>query len=80
MGDKSFLDRINEEVIVPVFAANEACRTCMFAHGEASWDAPEGYTITPDKCNCLIYDPDGLGDKPNDVAFHGAECEYYEKG
>jgi hypothetical protein len=79
MAENSFLERIKDEVIEPVFASNKACRTCIFAHGDPSWKVPEGYKIAPDKCYCQIYEPDDLGEKPDDVAFHGADCEFYEK-
>ena len=68
------------------FDSNEACQTCLFAHSEPfdsakakAWNVPVGWQITPDKCNCQIYEPDDLGDKPRDIAEDGAECEYYEK-
>jgi hypothetical protein len=75
MADKSFLDRIKDEVVVMSFATNKACQTCMFAHSEYG-NPSKAYT--PQKCNCQIYERDDLGDKPDDVAFEGASCEYYE--
>jgi hypothetical protein len=77
----SFIDRDREQgsgSMVSVFASNQACQTCLFARGEPSWDVPDGYELTPDKCNCQIYEPDDLGDKPVDIAFDGADCEFYE--
>jgi hypothetical protein len=78
----SFIDRDRLQggggSIVSEFASNRACQTCMFARGEPSWDVPDGYELTPDKCFCLMYDPDDLGMKPNDIAFGGADCEFYE--
>jgi len=72
MADKSFLDRREGETMLGVFATNEACQTCFFAHGEAPW------ADTPMKDFCMIYEKaDGVG-KPDDVAMHGAECDYYE--
>jgi|TergutMp193P3_1026864.scaffolds.fasta_scaffold433652_1 hypothetical protein len=77
MGATSFLDRIKDEAFVPAFATNEACSSCLFARGNAPW-LPDNREITPDMCHCQIYEPDDLGMKPTDVAYHGAECEYYE--
>jgi hypothetical protein len=49
------------------------CRTCMFAHGEPPW------ADAFDKAHCLMYpESDGV-DKPNDVYFDGAPCDYYER-
>jgi hypothetical protein len=74
MAEKSFINRIQEEVITPVFADNKMCQTCMFAHGDPPW------ADTPDKGNCQIYERGSiLGDKPNEVAYNGADCEYYER-
>jgi hypothetical protein len=78
MAARSLLERIQDEPFVSVFDSNLACQTCLFARGEPSWPVPDGWELTPDKCNCQIYEPDGIGDKPVDVACHGAECEYYE--
>jgi hypothetical protein len=73
---KSFIDRLEEDGeefgAGFAFATNKACQTCLFAHGEPPW------ADSPDKGNCMIYEPDDLGDKPTDVLFHGAPCEYYE--
>ncbi|GHV23286.1 hypothetical protein FACS189494_11160 [Spirochaetia bacterium] len=73
MAEKSFLDRIEDEVLVGVPASNRACQTCMFAHGKAPW------ADTPMKGNCMIYERDAGEDKPAEVCFDGADCEYYEK-
>ena len=76
MVETSFLDRMRGEPF-GTFASNRACQTCLFARGEQSWDGlPEGWTLAPDHCYCLIYEPPR--DKPNDVAFDGADCIYYE--
>jgi hypothetical protein len=45
----------------------------MFAHGKAPW------ANTPMKGNCMIYTKDDGEDKPAEVCFDGADCEYYEK-
>jgi hypothetical protein len=73
---KSFIDRLKEDGEEFgsgfAFATNKACQTCMFAHGEPPW------ADTPLKGNCLIYERDAGENKPADVSFHGAPCEYYE--
>ena len=66
MAEKSFLDRIKDEVPGFVRASNKACQTCMFA-------------TNPSKCYCQIYEKDDGEMKPNGVLFDGADCEYYEK-
>jgi hypothetical protein len=72
VAEASFLDRIKDEVLVPVFATNKACKTCIFAHGEAPW------ADSPLKNYCMMYErEDGQG-KPDDVSYEGADCEYYE--
>ena len=66
MAEKSFLDRINDEVPGFAPATNKACQTCMLA-------------TNPLKCYCQIYEKDDGEMKPNEVLFDGVECEYYEK-
>lgn len=49
------------------------CKTCRFAHGKPPFeDAPE-------KRYCMIFSRDDGEQKPPDVYYEGAECEYYEK-
>lgn len=49
------------------------CRTCLFAHGEAPFED------TPEKRWCEIFRYNSGEQKPDDVYYSGAECEYYEK-
>lgn len=49
------------------------CMTCRFAHGKPPFeDAPE-------KSYCMIFSRDDGEQKPPDVYYEGADCEYYEK-
>lgn len=49
------------------------CRSCRFSHGDPPFeDAPE-------KSYCMIYSRDSGEQKPPDVYYEGAECEYYKK-
>ena len=77
---KSFIDRLEEDGEEFgsgfAFASNKACQTCAFAHGEYG-NPPK--VCNPGKCYCQIYEPDDLGHKPGEVAFHGAPCEYAAK-
>jgi hypothetical protein len=50
------------------------CKTCMFARGAPPW------ADTPEKAYCKIFERDTGQQKPPDVYFDGAQCEYYEKG
>jgi hypothetical protein len=61
------------EVFALSFATNKACRTCTLAHGEPPW------ADSPLKDYCMIYERENGEGKPNDVAWAGAPCEYYEK-
>jgi hypothetical protein len=61
MAEKSFLDRIKDEVLVAGTVNPKACMTCMFAHGEAPW------ADTPMKAYCQIYERDDGQDKPDEV-------------
>jgi hypothetical protein len=50
-----------------------ACETCMFRTSEF-----RGITLDrADTANCQIYEEPE--DKPREVYFDGADCEYYEK-
>jgi hypothetical protein len=73
MAEKSFLDRIKDEVLVAMPPNPKACTTCAFAHGEAPW------ADTPMKAYCQIYERAEGEDKPDEVYYKGADCEYYEK-
>ena len=74
----SFVDRIENERMGLAFATNKACQTCAFAHGEVDWNGKE-LELDPDKCFCLVYEPDDSDGKPHDVAFDGAKCQFYAK-
>jgi hypothetical protein len=56
------------------FQINPAwCKKCLFSHGEPPFeDAPE-------KKWCEIYRYNNGEQKPHEVYFEGAECEFYEK-
>lgn len=79
MPAKSFVDRINNEKMGIAFASNEACQTCLFAYGEVMFNG-KPLELTPSKCHCLVYEPDDSNGKPQEVAFDGAPCEWYEEG
>lgn len=50
----------------------EACRSCIFAHGDPPFaDAPE-------KAYCMIYGKGTSNGKPPEVYYDGAKCEYQE--
>jgi hypothetical protein len=49
------------------------CKSCRFSHGKPPFeDAPE-------KSYCMIYSRDDGEQKPDDVYYHGGDCEFYEK-
>jgi hypothetical protein len=72
--EKSFIDRMEDEALLGSPPNPKACLSCMFAHGEAPW------ADSPLKSNCMIFERDEGKDKPPEVYFDGADCEYYEKG
>ena len=78
MSEKSFVERVADEVLTFDWATNKACQTCLFAHGEVIWFG-EPLKLEPDKCFCLVYNPDESNGKPKRIAFDGAPCKYYEK-
>lgn len=49
------------------------CKTCIFAHG----DPP--FADIPEKSYCRIFTRESGKQKPPDVYYNGAECEYYEQ-
>lgn len=49
------------------------CKTCIFAHGNPPFED------LPEKSYCRIYTRAKNIQKPPDVYYEGAECEYYEK-
>ncbi|MDR1659788.1 MAG: hypothetical protein LBR94_05545 [Desulfovibrio sp.] len=52
---------------------NIACKTCLFRPCEMNGEKLDRASTA----NCQIYEyPE---DKPDEVYFDGAECEYYEK-
>ena len=49
------------------------CKTCRFSHGDPPFeDAPE-------KIHCMIFSREEGEQKPPEVYYEGADCEYYEK-
>lgn len=50
-----------------------ACRTCRFSHGDSPFEN------APEKSYCMIYSRENGEQKPPDVYYDGAECEYYDK-
>jgi hypothetical protein len=73
MTEKTTLDRLRDSSFQPVFATNKACQNCMFAHGEPP------FADAPDKSYCQIYERESGESKPRNVAYDGADCEYYEE-
>lgn len=49
------------------------CKTCRFAHGDPPFED------MPEKSYCMIYSRANGEQKPHEVYYEGAECEYYEK-
>lgn len=49
------------------------CRSCRFAKGQPPFE--DG----PEKAHCLIYSREEGEQKPEDVYYDGARCDYYEK-
>lgn len=49
------------------------CKSCIFAHGNPPFED------MPEKSYCRIYTRNGGKQKPPDVYYEGAECEYYEQ-
>lgn len=78
MSVATFVDRIENERMGIALATNRACQTCAFAHGEVDWNG-RMLELDPDKCFCLVYEPDDSDGKPEDVAFNGANCEFYAR-
>lgn len=49
------------------------CKTCRFSHGDPPFeDAPE-------KMYCMIFSRDEGEQKPPEVYYEGADCDYYKK-
>ena len=48
------------------------CRKCLFAHGEAPFED------TPEKRWCEMYRHNNNEQKPSEVYYEGAECEFFE--
>ena len=78
MSEKSFVERVANEVLTFDWATNKACQTCLFAYGEVIWNG-RLLKLTPSKDFCLVYNPDESNGKPTKIAFDGAPCKYYEK-
>ena len=78
MDGTSLIDRMSAEPFGTVFASNKACQTCSFARGNPPWSARVGDDLAPDKRYCLIYEPHDSHGKPKDIAYDGADCEFYE--
>lgn len=74
---RAFVERMESENHGLMFATNKACQTCLFSRGKVMWNGKE-LTLRPDIGFCKIYDPDDYTGKPQDVAFDGAPCEWYE--
>jgi hypothetical protein len=80
---KSFIDRLEddgEEFAVGFkFASCKVCQTCMFKLKDGlSHIYLDGKDHGYQNSHCQIYEADDLGNKPHEVAFDGASCEYYE--
>ena len=45
------------------------CRTCKFAYADTK------YTKGREKANCMVYE--SPEDKPHEVLWDGADCEFY---
>lgn len=75
---RAFVERMESENHGLMFATNKACQTCMFAHGDVNWNGNK-LVLNPGKCFCQMYEPDDSNGKPQDVAFDGAPCEWYER-
>lgn len=54
-------------------AAPTYCETCVFAHGKPP------FADRPEKSYCRIYTREGGKQKPPDVYYEGARCEFYEQ-